>query len=150
MATSERARHELYGKLEEVLGPVHTDTLMDHLPPGGWGDVATRHDLGRLQATLSGQLSQLDAKLGARIDKLEARIDKLDAKLDTRIAALDTRIDKLDAKLDSQVGALRLDLSAVEERIMSRMHRALAMQTGALLVVVVGALATALLALAGS
>jgi len=45
MAIDERARHELFGRLEHVLGAEHAVTLMEHLPPVGWADVATKHDL---------------------------------------------------------------------------------------------------------
>jgi len=48
MAVDERSRHELYRRLEEVLGPEAATTLIEHLPPVGWADVATRHDLAGL------------------------------------------------------------------------------------------------------
>lgn len=47
MAINERSRHGLYLKLEQVLGPDEATTLMEHLPPVGWADVATKHDLER-------------------------------------------------------------------------------------------------------
>jgi hypothetical protein len=37
----ERARHELYRAVEELLGTKTADTLMSLLPPVGWADVAT-------------------------------------------------------------------------------------------------------------
>jgi hypothetical protein len=45
MALDERARHELYLRLEEHLGAEAATTLMEHLPPVGWADVATKRDL---------------------------------------------------------------------------------------------------------
>lgn len=45
MAVDERSRHQLYIKLEELLGRNAAATLMSHLPPVGWADVATKHDL---------------------------------------------------------------------------------------------------------
>ena len=44
MAIDERARHELYLRLEEHLGPAAATPLMEHLPPTGWADVATKRD----------------------------------------------------------------------------------------------------------
>lgn len=44
----ESARHGPYTKLTDVLGADHTDTLMRHLPPTGWADVATTRDLDLL------------------------------------------------------------------------------------------------------
>lgn len=49
---SERTRLDLHRKLEEVLGAVHADTLMEHLPPSGWGDVATKEGLATLRLEL--------------------------------------------------------------------------------------------------
>jgi hypothetical protein len=45
MAIDERSRHELYQRLEQVLGTQEADTMMELLPPVGWADVATKHDL---------------------------------------------------------------------------------------------------------
>ena len=45
MAITEEARHRLYQRLEELLGADEATTLMEHLPPVGWADVATKRDL---------------------------------------------------------------------------------------------------------
>lgn len=45
MQIDERSRREMYERLEEVLGARASDTLMGHLPPVGWADVATKGDL---------------------------------------------------------------------------------------------------------
>ena len=41
MAISEESRHHLYLPLKAVLGAEEATTLMEHLPPVGWADVAT-------------------------------------------------------------------------------------------------------------
>ncbi len=53
MAIDERARHQLYLRLEEHLGAEAATTLMEHLPPTGWADVATKRDLDHLRTTVS-------------------------------------------------------------------------------------------------
>lgn len=50
MAIDERSRHQLYLRLEQVLGSEEAETLMSHLPPVGWADVATKRDLELLEA----------------------------------------------------------------------------------------------------
>jgi hypothetical protein len=45
MAVDERARHQLFQRLEQVLGPDEATTLMETLPPVGYADLATKEDL---------------------------------------------------------------------------------------------------------
>jgi hypothetical protein len=52
MALTETSRHQLFQRLEESLGPEAAATLMEHLPPVGWSDVATRRDLDHLRTEL--------------------------------------------------------------------------------------------------
>ena len=52
MAIDERSRHELYLKLEQVLGTREAVTLMEHLPPVGWADVATKRDLEHMRVEI--------------------------------------------------------------------------------------------------
>jgi 3-phosphoglycerate kinase len=67
MAIDERSRHDLFSRLEKILGQGHAVVLMEHLPPVGWADVATKHDLDQLEA-------RLEARLGARIEVSEQRL----------------------------------------------------------------------------
>jgi hypothetical protein len=65
MVLDERSRHELYLRLEEVLGPEAATTLMGHLPPVGWADVATKRDLDALEQRLDLRSEALEHKLVA-------------------------------------------------------------------------------------
>lgn len=63
MAVDERARHDLYRKLADVIGSEETGTLMSLLPPVGWADVATRHDLDSLRHGMDADLARLESTL---------------------------------------------------------------------------------------
>jgi len=54
--------------LRTHVGEAVANTLMEHLPPGGWYDVARTGDIDRIET---------------RLDRLEQRFDKLEARIDT-------------------------------------------------------------------
>ena len=86
MTISETARLDMLSGLRTHVGEAVANTLMEHLPPGGWYDVARTGDFDRIET---------------RLDKLENRIDKLEARLDDRIDKLEARFDKLEARIDT-------------------------------------------------
>jgi hypothetical protein len=56
MTVDDRTRLNLHRKLEAVLGHEEADTLMAHLPPVTWNEVATKADLAALGTTLRAEL----------------------------------------------------------------------------------------------
>ena len=84
MALDERARHELFLRLEEALGPESAETLMELLPPVGWADVATKRDLDALRHQV---LADFRGELLAQSNALNARIDALNGRMNTLIVA---------------------------------------------------------------
>jgi hypothetical protein len=56
MTVDEASRHDIYLKLEAVLGRDAAMTLMEHLPPVGWADVATKRDLDHVADVLESRL----------------------------------------------------------------------------------------------
>ena len=77
MSITEESRHLLFQALEAALGRAQAVTLMEHLPPVGWADVATKRDLDHLETTLR----QVEATLRAemRADRAEVRADLTNA-----------------------------------------------------------------------
>lgn len=68
MTIIETARLDMLSGLRTHVGEAVANTLMEHLPPGGWYDVARTGDFDRIEI---------------RLDKLENRIDTLAQKIDT-------------------------------------------------------------------
>jgi hypothetical protein len=81
MPVDERARHQLYRKLEEVLGGEEAGTLMDHLPPAGFADLATKEDLLLTKAELKAEMGNLRRELTAEIAGLRAEMESLARRL---------------------------------------------------------------------
>lgn len=59
MSITEAERHQLYQRLEAVLGHDEASVLMEHLPPVGWADVATKRDLDHLGQRLGSEIAAL-------------------------------------------------------------------------------------------
>jgi ABC-type phosphate transport system auxiliary subunit len=120
MATTEHARRRLYQRLNELIGPDEADTLMELLPPTGWADVATRHDLAHQTEIMSARFDRLVADTTARFDRIDARFAQNDARfaqlddslearfgqIDARFAQIDARFAQLDDKIDARVAQL--------------------------------------------
>src|SRR6266511_2809720 len=85
MAVDERASHELFLRVEGELGPQAAETLMQLLPPVGWADVATKHDLNlrfeafehRLLGEIRGDINQLRAEVDGDFHQLRGEIHEL-------------------------------------------------------------------------
>ena len=80
MSADERTRLELAHRLTDLFGEELAAYLMEILPPFSWHEVATKRDLGELEARLR--------------ERFDQRIDGLDAKMDLQFGALESRIDE--------------------------------------------------------
>jgi len=70
VAIDERTRHQLFLRLEEVLGDEEANTLMEHLPPVGWADVATKTDLSALEA-------RIDLRFDLATERMERTVQQM-------------------------------------------------------------------------
>ena len=70
MSVSETQRLEMYLELRKVLGDDVADTLIEHLPPSGWGDVARVKDLNHVEHVLGTRISHVEQRLKGLIGTL--------------------------------------------------------------------------------
>lgn len=108
MTISDADRRNLYTGLEEILGPVRAEVLMEHLPPVGWADVATKGDLDGLEERLNSRMHLAGEEVAGKIDTLSGR-------LDTEIATLSGKIDVESANRAADIS--RLEKSMEELRV---------------------------------
>ncbi len=128
MAIDEAARHHLHETLDTTLGRDDAVTLMEHLPPAGWADVATTTDVDNAEL------------------RLDARIAILEQRMDAPFAAVKAELANLDLRLNA--AATRSDLAGVKLRLVERMRRHDQILIATLLpltLCLVGLLATAIL-----
>ena len=71
----ERTRHEMYLGLEEKLGTLVADAVMQHLPPIGWADVATKHDLAGLEERIDLRFQLVDLRFVALEGRMTGAIE---------------------------------------------------------------------------
>lgn len=63
MAITEARRFEMHLELKKRLGDDVADTLMEHLPPGGWDDVVRRGEIEQLGRLVDVRFANVDARL---------------------------------------------------------------------------------------
>lgn len=106
MAITEETRHRLFQRLEVVLGAEEAATLMEHLPPVGWADVATKRDLDHLEAVTRRDIEALAATTSRDIEALAAStkrdIEALAATTSRDIEALRGAVADLDARMRAE------------------------------------------------
>ena len=110
---TEDDRRNLYDALEESLGARPAATLMAMLPPVGWADVATRHDLDALGSSLRGEMAEVRGEMS----ELRGEMAELRAELRGEMAELRGHVDSLLPKLyaanvASMIGVAGLVLAA--------------------------------------
>ena len=94
MAISEDRRHEMYEGLIEALGRERATTLMEHLPPVGWADVATKRDLDQQTLVLRRDMEAEFGQVRAEIASVRAELGSEIASVRTEIAAAEARVER--------------------------------------------------------
>jgi len=84
MPTSESDRLEMHLKLRAVLGDKVADTVMEHLPPAGWTDVARQSEMIARFEAMDSRFQAVDA----RFEALESRFEALEGRLNGIVAGL--------------------------------------------------------------
>jgi len=85
VAISEHDRYELHKWLVDNAGEHVAETLMAHLPPVGWADVATKRDLEHLETVLRLELRAEANALRGDMHELRADVNE---KLRTHLAVI--------------------------------------------------------------
>ncbi len=84
MSVDERSRLQLAEAVKRLLGADEGITLMELLPPVGWADVATKHDLLQIDRRFDDLETRMDLRFGSLESRIDARVESLELRLDAR------------------------------------------------------------------
>jgi hypothetical protein len=97
---SEHDRRELYEAAEQAWGPAPAGTLMELLPPAGWGDLVRAGDLALFRSELRGEMAELRGEMAELRGELRGEMAGLRGELGGKIDAVRSELDgKIAAQL---------------------------------------------------
>jgi hypothetical protein len=106
MTSPEAERFTLHQTLRGLMPEAVADTLMAHLPPIGWSNIATKDDIDILRSEMNHGFGLINARF-ERVDEtlthIDARFAQMDERfkqIDARLAHIETRFDRLETKID--------------------------------------------------
>ncbi|NDG76663.1 MAG: hypothetical protein EBX51_02435 [Acidimicrobiia bacterium] len=114
VSSSEAERFTLHQTLRTLMPEAVADTLMSHLLPAGWSDVARASDIDALRTSTNERFDALRSEIDLfradtkeKFDKVDARFERIDARFEQLEASLEVRFDKIDAKFQKDRRAVR-------------------------------------------
>ncbi len=111
LAMTEQERFALHNKLTETIGSEVANTLMEHLPPLAWDQIATKEDLNIRFGALDGQIGAIQTEIKGVQHQIDAQGTALRCEMSELRGDLHTDISKLRSEVSSDIGTLRSDMN---------------------------------------
>jgi len=123
VSSSEAERFTLHQTLRGLMPAAVADTLMSHLPPAGWSDIARKSDIEDLSASTGQLIDALRVEMVAGFDRVNSQITALDKRVDNlelRFGGLETRFQHLELRFDRVEERLAGQIRALDAKLESR------------------------------
>jgi hypothetical protein len=115
VAISESERLDMHLKLKDVLGEQVANTMINHLPPSGWTDVARKSDMDQRFDFVDQRFEAIDRRFEA-IDRRFEVIDRRFEAIDRRFDLIDQRFELLERRLAERFEAIDQRFEMIDQR----------------------------------
>jgi predicted nuclease with TOPRIM domain len=116
VSSSEAERFTLHQTLRTLMPEAVADTLMSHLLPAGWSDVARASDIDALRTDTAQHFGNMRAETNAKFDNVDARFDALRIEIDALRADTKEKFDKIDARFEQLEAKLEVRFDKIDAR----------------------------------
>ena len=109
MTSTDNDRRILHAAVEQMCGPRPAEILMEHLPPAGWRDLATRNDVESASLLL-----RTDMEI--EFEKVRAEFADVRAEMRTEFSNIRTEMRTEFSNIRAEMAAMRAELIAYIEK----------------------------------
>ena len=109
MTSTDNDRRILHAAIEQMCGPRPAEILMEHLPPAGWRDLATRNDVESASLLL-----RTDMEI--EFEKVRAEFADVRAEMRTEFSNIRTEMRTEFSNIRAEMAAMRAELIAYIEK----------------------------------
>jgi len=120
MEITERARQNLFARLDERLGRAEAETMMELLPHQGWSDVARRGDLENMERSLNDRITAESAVLRAEMAGLRADLNTEMAELRSDLTS---EVSSSHGQVTAELSGLRVEFHTAFGAFRDELHR---------------------------
>ena len=110
MTINEAQRLEMHLGLRNALGDDVAGTLMAHLPPGGWSEVAQVRDVAHLRDRMDERFASVQSRMDERFAGVQSRMDdkfaRLQSRMDSGFSGVDIRVERDLKRFDGRLNAI--------------------------------------------
>jgi hypothetical protein len=145
MTTTDNDRRILHSAFEEACGPRPAEILMEHLPPAGWRDLATRRDVESasllLRADMNTEFAKVRAEMNTEFANVRADMNTEFANVRAEMA---TEFGKVRAEMATEFGKVRTEMADLRTELVAGMERGFRSQTWKMIGAIVASQSTTL------
>ena len=119
MPTSESKRLALREKLAEALGSETAGTLMEHIPPERWDELATKTDLRQFGNQLQTEMRGLKSEMRGEMKGMQGEMKGMRGEMKGMQAETEQRF----VELERRIVAVQGDISELAREVTDKMAR---------------------------